>query len=528
MLKEGKRKGFKRAKIMSTLSRETAIVVPVYKNQPSRIELLSLAKCMKVLSNYRVYFITPKHIDTSSYRQQNMHFELEIFEDEYFEGVDGYNRLLLSTQFYKRFNNYKYILIYQLDALIFKNTLDDWVRKDYDYIGAPWLKFPFMAFLSVSMNVSIKQGLKLLFSNKLENPVGNGGLSLRKVSSCIQAIEENKKLLSKWKANEDYYWSYFATVGGRPLAKPSKFEAAHFSVETKPEKAFRITGNELPFGAHDWENHNREFWNNLLWRLNYFGDTHVTTELPKVSIITVANEKKELEKTLESVRDNKYGNTEVIVINSSSDHETLDLMKKNHDIISKWTWASPQNLYDAMNKGLAMATGQYIWFVKAGEQIYGQYILNKIFNEEDLSDVYYGHSLLLDNEGKNTEKGKIKSPAGLSWKSFPFRESVYSGAFIVKKELVPFFDSSYTYSAYFDWQIKVLKKANKVAYTGLILDVFSENTSSKIDIKAFLKERYFIMKKNYGILRSLINQTIAFKKIFTNYLKFGKNIVNKG
>jgi hypothetical protein len=510
---------------MSTLDKETAIVIPVYKKQPSRIELLTLVKCVQVLENYPLYFISPKGLDLAIYRQQNIDFEVETFDDEYFDGVDGYNRLLLSSHFYKRFDNYKYMLIYQLDALIFKNTLDEWVQKDYDYIGAPWLKFPLMAFLSVSVNVSIKKGLDLLLKKKLQNPVGNGGLSLRKIESCITAIEQNRKLLSKWVANEDYFWSYFATIDGKPFNKPTKEEAVKFSIETAPEKAFQLIGNDLPFGAHDWESHSKEYWNNLLWRINYFGDIFITTSRPKVSIINVARQKDELEKTLESVRKIQYGNIELVVINASSDHNTLDLMKQNQDIISKWAWGDPNNPYDGMNKGLAMATGQYVWFVKSGETIYSQNVLERIFRDKDLSDVYYGHSLLYDHNGNSNGNGRIKSPSKLSWKSFPYMESVNSGAFIVKKELVPEFDTNYTYSADLDWQINVLKKANKVTNTGLILDVLPQNGDPDFDFSSFLKERYQVVKKNYGMLRSLINQLVAFRKLLVNYLKHGRFIV---
>lgn len=510
---------------MTVHSGETAIVVPVYKQRPTRTEILSLSKCIQLLKAYPICFVAPKSLDLSVYQKLVAQSKTETFDEKYFNGLDGYNKLLLSRQFYDRFKKYKYMLIYQLDALIFNDNLEAWIKKDYDYIGAPWLKFPFMAFLSISLHVSIIAGLKLLWNKKLKIPVGNGGLSLRKIDSFRQALEENNELVSRWKANEDYFWSYFATVNGKPLRKPGIRESLNFSVETNPEKAFRFLNGKAPFGAHNWENHQKSFWDNYLWRINYFGDIeYVSTNSPKVSVITVAKEKRDLEKTLNSIRENRYGNIELIVINSSADHETYQLMKGNNPVISKWAWGSKNgNLYDDLNKGLSMATGEYVWIIKSGERIYYKSILNSIFKNQKLSDVYYGHSLLVDSKGSHGKKNRLISPKSLSWKNFPYNRSISSGAIIAKRELVPLFDTSLAFFAELDWQINVLKRANKVEFTGYVLDAVSGEGGRNIDI-AFLKERYQIVKSNYGALRSAINQTIALTEFLFRYLRYGKLI----
>ncbi len=510
---------------MSISYKKTVVVIPVYKQQPSKIELLSLAKCAGILKEYSLIFVAPKGLDLSIYYDQQIDFSVEWFDDRFFNGVSGYNQLLIAKEFYSRFTQYEYILIYQLDALIFKNTLHEWTEKNYDYIGAPWLEFPMIAFFSVAAHVSIRQAFKLLTHRKIKNPVGNGGLSLRKVSSALIAIDENKKVLSKWKGNEDYFWSYYATVNGQPFSKPSVQEALRFSIETKPQKALQRLDQELPFGAHDWESHDKAFWNRLLWDIKYFDNITVSIDKPKVSIITVAKTKSELSKTLDSIRENEYDNTELVVINSSPDLETLDLMKKNQDIISKWAKGSG-NIYDDMNKGLQMSTGQYVWFVKNGEKIYSKNVLTRIFKEECHSDVYYGNSILKNGTNGSTVLNRIKSPTNLSWKTFPYNRSISPGALIAKRELVPLFDSNYIYSAEIDWQIKVLKKASIITYTGLILDVFADEEWNKIDLKDFLLERYQVVKENYGVARSLVNQTLAFSRFLGDYLKYGRYIMN--
>ena len=75
---------------------------------------------------------------------------------------------MLSSEFYRRFSKFEYILIYQLDAFVFKDQLNYWCKKGYDYIGAPW----FEGFHLTKTGVNIIG-------------VGNGGFSLRRVKTHI-------------------------------------------------------------------------------------------------------------------------------------------------------------------------------------------------------------------------------------------------------------------------------------------------------------------------------------------------------
>lgn len=93
-----------------------------------------------------------------------------FFHENYFKSIDGYNKLMLSPSFYKAFSNYEYILIYQLDAWVFKDELQHWCNQKYDYIGAP-----------------IYQNNKLI-------GIGNGGFSLRKVDYCLKVLAYPKFL----------------------------------------------------------------------------------------------------------------------------------------------------------------------------------------------------------------------------------------------------------------------------------------------------------------------------------------------
>jgi hypothetical protein len=255
--------------IYESMNKGTVIVVPVYKQEPTNNDLRSFKQCSLVLKNYPIFVIAPENLDLQAYRNVFSDFRLEIFDDHYFEDIAGYNKLMLSKSFYERFSKNEYLLIHQLDSLVFKDNLTYWVNKKYDYIGAPWMCFSFQVFFSVLLHVSLKDALKVITQNMLKNPVGNGGLSLRKIKSAMLAIDENQELISRWKANEDYFWSYFATNHGNPLKKPDKEEAVNFSIETNPKKAFKYLRSELPFGVHSWEKYDKNFWQHFFWKNQY-------------------------------------------------------------------------------------------------------------------------------------------------------------------------------------------------------------------------------------------------------------------
>jgi len=145
------------------------IVIPVYKN-PNADEFVSLRRCCQVLSSYEMVLVCPHGFDTVVFRKLWKDYELtfieEHFDDVYFKNIAGYNRLLLSEEFYKRFADYDYMLIYQPDVYVFEDKLTWWCKKGYDYVGAPI----FGLFTD-----------KVFYKDK--GRVGNGGLSLRRVKA---------------------------------------------------------------------------------------------------------------------------------------------------------------------------------------------------------------------------------------------------------------------------------------------------------------------------------------------------------
>lgn len=231
--------------------REAVVVVPVYKPRLEGSELKSLLQCIHILGNHPIIIAAPVDLDTGFYQQVSNH-EIQVirFAEKYFTSTTGYSELLTSAHFYRSFISFKYILIYQVDAWVFRDELSYWCQQDYDYIGAPWIEKP-----------PITSGKKPLvdLSERLYNKVGNGGLSLRKVKTHIRwswLVGIIFKFLPK---NEDILWTLFA-----PLKKPKALHALRFAYELNPEKSYELTDKQLPFGCHAWEKYQNEFWKNFI------------------------------------------------------------------------------------------------------------------------------------------------------------------------------------------------------------------------------------------------------------------------
>lgn len=245
------------------------VVIPVYKLKLTQFEVFSLKACFRILCKHPIVFVAPHNLDLSYYQFiLNTSFTVERFSSFYFEGICGYNKLLLSEEFYGRFHEYDYMLIYQLDCYVFRDEYDLWAESGYDFIGAPWLLFHTHKMRIRSLFNFYANRLNSFINNEickedLNYRVGNGGFSLRKTSSFLKVLENPDKTsvdgfygndsLSCY--NEDVYWSIHA----RELKKPTYREACRFSLETSPELGFSINNNSLPFGCHGFERY-LYFW----------------------------------------------------------------------------------------------------------------------------------------------------------------------------------------------------------------------------------------------------------------------------
>lgn len=267
------------------MSAEASIVTvcPVYKNAPDLTagERLSLASIAENAPAPRI-LLGPEGLDLDAYPHAAA-FEKRAMPPENFDGLAGYNRMMLGRSLYAAFSSFDYMLIVQTDCLILGRDLTSWTRPRFDYVGAPWWG---------------RRGL----GRPMPLAVGNGGLSLRRIAGFLDVLSatngryaletpfQRRALLHSkqgaaarkaWSAakagtieqgafgarvaahfsrGEDEFWSLIAPMLRSGWKTPAPLEALAFSVEHHPRRAQRLMAGARPFGVHAWELHGGELF----------------------------------------------------------------------------------------------------------------------------------------------------------------------------------------------------------------------------------------------------------------------------
>lgn len=229
---------------------------------------------------------------------------------------------------------------------------------------------------------------------------------------------------------------------------------------------------------------------------------------PVISIITIVyNGVSSLEKTILSIASQSYPNIEYIIVDGGSTDGTLDIIQKfKHHPINLFISEPDNGLYDAMNKGINMATGDYLWFINSGDEIYESSTLSKIFNAKNttLADVYYGDTVMINDQGELIGVRRLKPPTHLGWKDFKNGMLVSHQSIIIKREIAGLYNLNYRFSADFEWCLLALKKAKSVVNTHLVLSRFLDGGITKQNIVPGLKERFRIMTRYFGLFSTLL------------------------
>jgi len=124
------------------------------------------------------------------------------------------------------------------------------------------------------------------------------------------------------------------------------------------------------------------------------------TDIPVVSIVTVVfNDGEKIEELIHDVTNQTYPNIEYIIIDGGSTDGTLDIIKKYADKIDYWVSESDKGIYDAMNKGVSIATGEWVNFMNAGDAFYRPTTIAEVIEAMPPSaDLVYGHTYYKENE----------------------------------------------------------------------------------------------------------------------------------
>lgn len=244
---------------------------------------------------------------------------------------------------------------------------------------------------------------------------------------------------------------------------------------------------------------------------------------PKVSIITIVfNNVQDIEHTLQSVFRQTFQDKEYIVIDGGSTDGTREVLEQHRDRIDILVSERDEGIYDAMNKGLALATGEYVLFMNSGDELFDERTLELIFSRPDNADIYYGETKLIDEQRQIIGDRRHKAPKHFDAKSFRYGMNVCHQAIYIKRELTQPYDRSYQLSADIDWVLTAAKKAKKTVNVETYVAKYLVGGLSQKRHRQSLKERYAIFKKHYGFLPNLFNHFIITARLALHRLQHGK------
>lgn len=233
----------------------------------------------------------------------------------------------------------------------------------------------------------------------------------------------------------------------------------------------------------------------------------------KISIITVTYcAEATLERTLQSVAEQTYTDIEHLVIDGASKDGTLAIARRFPHV--KVVSEPDRGLYDAMNKGIGLATGEFLCFLNAGDRLHSADTIARVAAAaESNTAVVYGDTAIVDGNGQFLHRRRLAPPERLTWRSFRQGMLVCHQAFYVNRAVVQPYDLHYRFSADFDWCIRCMKEGERrgmrnVEVKEYVADYLNEGMTTA-NHKASLLERFGIMVRHYGWV-STIAQHIWF------------------
>ncbi len=225
------------------------------------------------------------------------------------------------------------------------------------------------------------------------------------------------------------------------------------------------------------------------------------------SIVTVTwNAAKVIVPTLQSVREQTCKDYEYLVIDGASSDETLTLVR-DADIAGTRIFSEPdRGLYDAMNKAIDRAEGQYLIWLNAGDRFAAPDSLARLAAcATGLPGVIYGQTQLVDATGRVVGMRHLTAPRTLTADSFKQGMLVCHQAFVARRDLMPHYNLQYRFSADYDWCIRVLQASDRNTYCGdePVISFLTDGLTDKYHKKS-LMERFSIMCHHYGTLPTIL------------------------
>jgi glycosyltransferase involved in cell wall biosynthesis len=397
------------------------VVIPTHKSDISVEEERSFRNTLSVLSNWDIRLVVPENVSVDSYARMKsidaLTFDIVRITDQWMGSVQRYNAMMLSTDFYRLFDDYEYILICHLDSWVFRDELEYWINLGYDYVGPP-------LFL-------LKEPARNSLDSLVAPQGGNGGFCLRKIGSTVKLLSntrydlnvmlflkgvifliQNRKfdLLKiflricrkvykdpvrfqlRYNVYEDVMLSVCYALLHRSYKVAPPEIAMHFATEVYSEEIIQTKLRlRLPFAVHgygkyfstigefeiirDDQRRNTYSKNNPPNMYAYNDDARPSRELrPLVTIVTAtynivsAGRIDLFRQCVESIHSQDYENFEHIIIDGSSSDGTLDII--NEYVQRGWCVCfseSDSGVWDALRKGQERANGKYINYMNSDD-----------------------------------------------------------------------------------------------------------------------------------------------------------------
>ena len=246
----------------------------------------------------------------------------------------------------------------------------------------------------------------------------------------------------------------------------------------------------------------------------------------RFTIVTITyNAASVVSRTLQSVLDQDYEGVDHLIVDGASTDDTLRLVDayksqsdasgRGHKVIVQ---SEPDHgIYDAMNKGLTQASGDYVLFLNAGDFFPSANTLSEVSHHchlgelptAELPGVLYGNTDIVDGEGRYLHPRRLQPPAKLTWRSFRKGMLVCHQAFYARTDIAKThqYDTRYRYSADVDWCIRVMREADRMALPlaniGMVTACYTEEGTTTRHHRESLRERFHVMRRHYGLLSTL-------------------------
>jgi glycosyltransferase involved in cell wall biosynthesis len=228
----------------------------------------------------------------------------------------------------------------------------------------------------------------------------------------------------------------------------------------------------------------------------------------RISIVTITyNAARTLQRTLDSVACQTYDDIEHLIIDGASKDETIAIAERykvesHHEVVIQ---SEPdKGLYDAMNKGIARAKGDFVWFINAGDEIYAPETLAQVAEAaKDETDIVYGKACIVNAEGVKVSEHHKPTPANLQRKHLLNGLVVCHQAIIVRRSIADKYNTDYRICADYEWVVKAVTASRKNAYLDEYVCKFLTEGVSQKQRKRAWKERFHIMCAHFGVLPTL-------------------------